>query len=77
MIKDKTYSTSIMSDLLLSNQIYSNKTNNNALSLSSSIQDKNQFNNFLIKVNQRHSFSNKELNIPDNPLPFVKLKPKK
>ena len=26
--------------------------------------------------NHRPSFSNKELKIPDNPIPFVKIKPK-
>ncbi len=73
--KDKFYTTSIISNTL-TNQLVSNKTNSKLLSLNSSRQDNNNHLK-LIKLNERHSLSNKQLNLPDNPLPFVKLKPKK
>ena len=73
--KDKCYTTSIISNSL-TNQLISNKTNSKFLSLNSSRQDNNN-NLKLIKMNERHSLSNKQLNLPDNPLPFVKIKPKK
>ena len=72
--KDK-YSESIISNVLLNN-MYSDKTNNKFLSLNSSRQENENYSNSF-KQNGRHSLSNKELNIPYNPLPFVKLKPKK
>ncbi len=75
IIKDKCYTTSIISNSL-ANQLISNKTNSKLLSLNSSRQDNNNHLK-LIKLNERHSLSNKQLNLPDNPLPFVKLKPKK
>ena len=74
--KDKCCTTSIISNSL-TNQMHSNKTNNKFLSFNSSSQDNNHLNISLIKMNERHSLSNKHLKIPDNPLPFVKLKPKK
>ena len=74
--KDKQYTVSIISNIL-TNQISSNKTNNKFLYLNSSRKDNNLFNNSLIKLKERHSLSIKDLNLPDNPLPFVKLKPKK
>ena len=73
--KAKFYTTSIISNSL-TNQLISNKTNSKLLSLNSSRQDNNNHLK-LIKLNERHSLSNKQLNLPDNPLPFVKLKPKK
>ena len=73
--KDKHYTESIISNVLLNN-MYSDKTNNKFLSLNSSRQENENYSNSF-KQNGRHSFSNKELNIPYNPLPFVKLKPKK
>ena len=74
--KDKEYTATIISNLL-SNQMSSNKTNSKFLSLNSSRQDNNISNNSLIKMKEIHSSSNIYLNLPDNPLPFVKLKPKR
>ena len=74
--KDKQYTATIISNML-SNQMYSYKTNNKFLSLNSERQENNNLDSSLINSRYRHSFSNKELKIPENPLPFVKLKPKK
>ena len=74
--KDK-YHTSLIISNLLENKIYSDKTNNKYISLNSPRQDNENFNHLAFRANERHSLSNKELNIPYNPLPFVKLKPKK
>ena len=73
--KDKQY-TSIISNML-SNQMYSYKTNNKYLRVNSARQDNENFDNSLINSNNRHTYSNKEIKIPENPLPFVKVKPKK
>ena len=40
-------------------------------------QVNDHMNNSIIQPNGRYALSNKELNIPHNPLPFVKLKSKK
>ena len=75
--KDKRYTVSIISDLM-THQLYSNKTNNKFLSVSSLLQDnEDKINSSMVSLNHRHALSNKELKIPDNPLPFVKIKPKK
>ena len=71
--RDKNYTSTILLDIL-TYPAYSNKTNNKLSCLTSSRQENNEhINNF----RNRHAFSNKELKIPDNPLPFVKIKPKK
>ena len=73
--KDKQHSAIIISNLL-SNQMDSNKTTNQYLRINTERQDY-----ALDKANtqsiSRHHISNKDLKIPDNPLPFVKIKPKK
>ena len=76
ILRDKKYSESIISNSLVNN-IYSDKTNNQFLSLNSSSQDNEHFNYSSNRAHERHSLSNKQLNIPYNPLPFVKIKPKK
>ena len=74
--KDKQYTATIISNML-SNPMYSYKTNNKFLSVYSARQDNDNFDSSLINSNCRHAYSNKELKIPENPLPFVKVKPKK
>jgi hypothetical protein len=74
--KDKHYSATIISNIL-TNPIYSNKTNNKLISLNSERPNYEPIDKNLIHSHCRQSFSNKELKIPDNPLPFVKIKPKK
>ena len=71
--KDKHNTASIISKIT---PIYSNKTNNQLLNLSAR-QDSGKFNKDIMRLNSRHAYSNKDLKIPDNPLPFVKIKPKK
>ena len=73
--KDKRYTATFISNVL-TNPMYSNKSNK-FLCLNSTRQVNDHMNNSIIRSNERHALSNKELNIPDNPLPFVKLKPKK
>ncbi len=77
VISNDKYHTSLIISNLLENKIYSDKTNNKYIFLNSSRQDNENFNHLAIRANGRHALSNKELNIPYNPLPFVKLKPKK
>ena len=73
--RDKKYTSTILLDIL-TYPVYSNKTNNKLSCLTSSRQENNDhINNCTIR--KRHALSNKELKIPDNPLPFVKIKPKK
>ena len=75
--KDKLYSSIIIANDL-ANQMYSNKTTNKYININTERQDYELLDN---KTNTRsicrHALSNKELKIPDNPLPFVKIKPKK
>ena len=73
--KDKRYTATFISNIL-TNPMYSNKTNK-FLCLNSTRQANDHMNSSIIQPNERHALSNKELNIPDNPLPFVKLKPRK
>ena len=73
--KDKRYTASIISNILTT-PMYSNKTNNHLLNLSAR-QDSDKYNKDIMRLNSRHAYSNKDLKIPDNPLPFVKIKPKK
>ena len=75
--KDKKYTATIFSNIL-ENQIYSDKTNNKFLNFNSSRQENENIEDFsFAQSNKRHSYSNKNLKIPDNPLPFVRVKPKK
>ena len=74
--KDKQYTATIISNML-SNQIYSYKTNNQYLNINSARQENENIDSYIINSNNRHAYSNKELKIPENPLPFVKVKPKK
>ena len=73
--KDKRYTATIVSNAL-SNQRYSYKTNNKFLNINSLLESENMESS-CFQSNHRLSHSNKELKIPDNPLPFVKIKPKK
>ena len=74
--KDKRYTATIVSNAL-SNQMCSYKTNNKFLSINSARLESENMESSCFQSNHRLSFSNKELKIPDNPLPFVKIKPKK
>ena len=74
--KDKHYSSIIISNLL-SNQMDSNKTNSKFLNINSERQDYDSIDKTNTRPIYRHALSNKELKLPDNPLPFVKIKPKK
>ena len=74
--KDKNYSSIVISNIL-SNPMYSNKTNSKFLSINSERQDYDPLDKTNTQSISRHTLSNKELKIPDNPLPFVKIKPKK
>ena len=75
ILKDKTYTATIISNDL-TNPMYSYKTNNKFLSVSSSRQDSENMENTVVQK-KRASYSNKEIKLPINPFPFVKLKPKK
>ena len=74
--KDKNYSAIIISNEL-TNQMYSNKTTNQYLNINTERQECELIDKINIRANCRHALSTKELKIPDNPLPFVKIKPKK
>ena len=74
--KDKQYTATIISNML-SNPMYSYKTNNKFLNINSSRQENEKFDSSVINLKSRHSYSNTELKIPENPLPFVRIKPKK
>ena len=75
--KDKPYTATISSNLL-SNQIFSNKTNNNILLANSTRRGSAYIENSCQSNSQSidggYNLDRKNLK---NPLPFVKLKPKK
>lgn len=74
--RDKYYSPSIISNLL-TNPINSNKTNNKYININSEQQEYEYIDKSINQSKCRHALSNKELKLPNNPLPFVKIKPKK
>ena len=74
--KDKNYSAIIISNEL-TNQMFSNKTTNQYLNINTERQDYELIDKTNTLANCRHALSTKELKIPDNPLPFVKIIPKK
>ena len=75
--KDKQYTATIVSNIL-TNQKYSSKTNNKFLNLNSSRRgSENMEDSSIVQTNKRHAYSHKNLKIPENPFPFVKVKPKK
>ena len=75
MPKDKKYTATIISNML-TNQIHSYKINNKFLNSERQLND-NIDNTSYSQTNKRKAYSTKELKIPENPLPFVKVKPKK
>ncbi len=75
MKKDKIYTVTIISNIL-TNPMSSYKTNNKFLSIHSTRQQNENLENTYSQSNPRQYYSNKELKIPENPLPFVKIKPK-
>ena len=75
MKKDKIYTVTIISNIL-TNPMSSYKTNNKFLSIHSARQQNENLENTYSQSNPRQYYSNKELKIPENPLPFVKTKPK-
>ena len=72
--KDKIYTATIISNTL-TNQQLSNKTNNKNLFVNSSRQDKEL--NYSLANPNNGTFSNFDNKLPENPLPFVRIKPKK
>ena len=64
---------------MLINPVYSSKKNNNKKYKRINTVSIKQKNNELIKIpiKEKKALSYKEIKIPDNPLPFVKIKPKK
>ena len=76
--KDKNYSAIIISNEL-TNQMYSNKTTNKYININTNTerQDYELIDKTNTRSISRHALSTKDLKIPDNPLPFVKIKPKK
>ena len=74
--KDKKFTATIISDIS-SSQNYSNKTNNILLINSSTKQESNQIDKCYASKRSQFGHSNSECKIPYNPLPFVKIIPKK
>ena len=74
--KDKKFTATIISDIS-SSQNYSNKTNNILLINSSTKQENNQIDKSYSSLRSQFGHSNSECKIPYNPLPFVKIIPKK
>ena len=74
--KDKHYTSIIVSNFV-ENPMDSNKTNSKYLCINSERQDYNIIDKAKTQSIYSHALSNKDLKLPDNPLPFVKIKPKK
>ena len=74
--KDKKFTATIMSNIS-SSQNYSNKTNNILLINSSIKQENNQIDKSNASLRSQFGHANSECKIPYNPLPFVKIIPKK
>ena len=74
--KDKKFTATIMSNIS-SSQNYSNKTNNILLINSSTKQENNQIDKSYSSIRSQFRHANSECKIPYNPLPFVKIIPKK
>ena len=76
--KDKYFTATILSeDLISTKNNYSNKTNNRLLSNCSTRQENDQIYKSYGSLNNKIVHSNSECKLPYNPLPFVKIKPKK
>ena len=77
IMKDKPYTATISSNLL-SNQVFSNKTNSKFALANSTRRGSAYIDNSCQSNNQSiDCFYNLDRNIIENPLPFVKIIPKK
>ena len=74
--KDNIYQASIISNML-TNQQFSNKTNNKLLFVNFYRKESDNINSSCVNSNNNGTFLNSEKKLPINPLPFVKLRPKK
>ena len=74
--KDKKFTETILLDIS-SSQNYSNKTNNRLLINSSTNQENEQIDKSYASIRSQMRHANSECKLPYNPLPFVKIIPKK
>ena len=74
--KDKYFTATFISHISSSKNC-SNKTNNRALFNSSTKQENDQIYKSYASLKNQIGYSNSECKLPHNPLPFVKIKPKK
>ena len=74
--KDKKFTEIIISDIL-SSQNYSNKTNNRLFINSSTKQENEQIDKSYASLKSQFGHTNSQCKLPYNPLPFVKIIPKK
>ena len=74
--KDKKFTETIISDIL-SSQNYSNKTNNRLFINSSTKQENEQIDKSYASLKIQFGHTNSECKLPYNPLPFVRIIPKK
>ena len=74
--KDKKFTATVISDIS-SCQNYSNKTNNRLLIKSSTKQENDKINKSYASLKSQFGHTNSECKLSYNPLPFVKIIPKK
>ena len=74
--KDKKFTATIISDIS-SSQNYSNKTNNRLLIKSSTKQENDKIDKSYASLKSQFGHTNSQCKLPYNPLPFVKIIPKK
>ena len=74
--KDKKFTATIISDIS-SSQNYSNKTNNRLLIKSYTTQENDKIDKSYASLKSQFGHTNSQCKLPYNPLPFVKIIPKK
>ena len=74
--KDKKFTATIISDIS-SSQNYSNKTNNRLLIKSYTKQENDKIDKSYASLKSQFGHTNSQCKLPYNPLPFVKIIPKK
>ena len=74
--KDKKFTETILLDIS-SSQNYSNKTNNRLLIKSYTKQENDKIDKSYASLKSQFGHTNSQCKLPYNPLPFVKIIPKK
>jgi len=74
--KEKDFTGTIISDIS-SSKNYSNKTNNRLLLSTSTKQENDQIYKSYNSLRNQIGYNDSECKLPYNPLPFVKIRPKK